>query len=78
MGGARKIVIMRVKGGSREEREVNSSKRINVRVSSSAAQMNPDTDFSMEENLINIKILHAMFHVQSDLRTWIPDNKTAM
>ena len=30
---------------------------INVRVSLSAAQMNPDTDFSMEENLIDISFL---------------------
>ena len=33
------------------------SKMINLRVSLSAAQMNPDTDFSMNENLIDICFL---------------------
>ena len=41
----------------KSEKTKRGSKIINLRVSLSAAQMNPDTDFSMNENLIDICFL---------------------
>ena len=48
----------------RRARTKRGSKIINVRVSLSAAQMNPDTDFSMNENLIDICFLAVTAYVR--------------
>ena len=48
----------------RKARTKRGSKIINVRVSLSAVQTNPDTDSSMNENLIDICFLAATAYVR--------------
>ena len=62
----------RIEGRVRTKR---GSKIINVGVSLLTAQMNSDTDFSVEENLIDIP--RNLFFC-CDSMCWIPDYVTAM
>ena len=86
MNNKRPFINRNLEKSGRSEKDCNhksqeskrGSKLINVRVSSLAGQMNSDTDFPMDENLINISFLACRVPLAKSSQAGIPDDMRAM